>query len=73
MQSNLEKLKNLLEKIRQTPDDVIERAIDRLSQKIIIEKMRYTMTINYIEKSDCNEFQIESEKDKWKEKLPLVA
>lgn len=63
MKNNVELLKRLLEKIKNTPDNIIEKAIDNLSEELII----YNTSIKYINND------IESENREWKENLQLAA
>ena len=63
MRNNVELLKKLLEKIKNTPDNIIEKAIDDLSEELII----YNTSIEYINND------IESENREWKENLQLAA
>ena len=63
MRNNVELLKKLLEKIKNTPDNIIEKAIDDLSEELII----YNTSIEYINND------IESENRECKENLQLAA
>lgn len=63
MKNNVELLKMLLEKIKNTPDSIIEKAIDDLSEELII----YNISIEYINND------IESENKEWNENLQLAA
>ncbi len=66
MKNNPELLKKLLEKIKNTPDDIIESAIESLSEKMKLEDFVYSANI-------ANNFSLESENNKWKENLSTAA
>lgn len=66
MKNNPELLQKLLEKIKNTPDDIIENAIDDLSEKIQLENYIYDTNI-------LNKFNLESENNTWKENLSAAA
>ena len=66
MKNNPELLKKLLEKIKHTPDDIIESAIESLSEKMKLEDFVYSANI-------ANNFSLESENNKWKENLSTAA
>ena len=59
-------LKKLLEKIKNTPDDIIESAIESLSEKMKLEDFEYNANI-------LKNFCLESENNKWKENLSTAA
>lgn len=63
MKNNVELLKKLLEKIKNTPNNIIEKAIDNLSKELII----YKISDKYINNN------IESENNEWKENLQTAA
>lgn len=74
MKNDIKILETLLKKLQQTPDNIIESAIDKLSEKIIIEKYIYNSYIHYKNESLNNNFDIERENKKWRnENLQLVA
>lgn len=52
MKNKIELLEKLVKKITETPDDIIERAIDRLGEKLIMEQFSYSSSIDCIEKED---------------------
>ena len=52
MKNKIELLEKLVKKITETPDDIIERAIDRLGEKLIMEQFSYSSSIDWIEKED---------------------
>lgn len=52
MKNKIELLEKLVKKIAETPDDIIERAIDRLGEKLIMEQFSYSSSIDCIEKED---------------------
>ena len=66
MKNNPELLKKLLEKIKNTPDDIIESALESLSEKMKLEDFVYSASIS-------NNFSFESENNKWKENLSTAA
>ena len=66
MKNNPELLKKLLEKIKNTPNDVIESAIESLCEKMKLEDFVYSANIS-------NNFSLESENNKWKENLSTAA
>lgn len=66
MKNNPELLKKLLEKIKSTPDDIIESAIESLSEKMKLEDFEYNANI-------LKNFSLESENNKWKENLSTAA
>lgn len=66
MKNNPELLQKLLEKIKSTPDNIIESAIDDLSEKIQLESCTYDANI-------FNKFNLESENNTWKENLSTAA
>lgn len=68
MRNNPELLKELLNKIKNTPECIIEKAIDILAEKILIEDTMYN-PILYIN----NDFEIESESKQWMEELVQAA
>ncbi|MFR5508264.1 MAG: hypothetical protein ACLTKT_03500 [Clostridia bacterium] len=72
MKNNIELLKKLIEKIKETPESIIEEAIDSLSEKIVIEDILCNLSIDYVEE-ECKNFNIESENKEWKESLQLAA
>lgn len=71
MKNNIELLKKLVKKIKETPDNIIEEAIDSLSEKLEIEDFLCSLSIEYVE--ECENFNIESESKEWKESLQLAA
>ena len=66
MKNNPELLKKILEKIKNTPDDIIESAIESLSEKMQLESYIYDANV-------LNNFNLESESNKWKENLSIAA
>ena len=72
MKNNIELLKKLIERIKETPESIIEEAIDSLSEKIVIEDILCNLSIDYV-KEECENFNIESENKEWKESLQLAA
>lgn len=72
MKNNIELLKKLVKKIKETPDSIIEEAIDSLSEKLAIEDILCNLSIEYVEE-ECENFKIESESKEWKESLQLAA
>lgn len=68
MKNNPELLKNILDSIKKIPNDIIEKALDDLSEEIIMENTIYN-SIMYLEKI----FDIESENKEWMEELALAA
>ena len=74
MKNNPKLLQKLMEKIENTPNAVIESAIDKLSTKIILEKYIYNLDIKYDNDNYSNNFYIERENKKWKREIEqLVA
>ena len=73
MKNNIELLEKLVKKIKETPDSIIEEAIDSLSEKLIIEDILCDLSIEYIEENS-EKFNIEREGKEWKEEsLQLAA
>lgn len=72
MRNNIKLLKKMLEKIKNTPDDIIEKAIDELSEELDLEEISYNLSTNYAE-NQYNNFYIERESKKCKENLLLAA
>ena len=73
MKNNIELLEKLVKKIKETPDNIIEEAIDSLSEKLIIEDILCDLSIEYIEENS-EKFNIEREGKEWKEEsLQLAA
>lgn len=69
MKNNVELLEKLLEKIKNTPDEIIESAINALEIQIFIES--YIYDNQYF--LEIEELGIESENEEWKENLALAA
>lgn len=69
MKNNIKLLKQLLEKIKNTPNNIIEKSIDKLSKKICIEEFEYNLSMNYEE----NKNNVESENNQWMENLAKAA
>lgn len=70
MKNNPKLLEKLLEKIKNTPDKIIEQAIDRLSEKLFLQEtiqMEYNLSVK-------ENYNMESENEEWKEEnLTLAA
>ena len=72
MKNNIELLEKLVKKIKETPDNIIEEAIDSLSEKLIIEDILCDLSIEYIEENS-EKFNIEREGKEWKEESLQIA
>ena len=72
MKNNIELLEKLVKKIKETPDNIIEEAIDSLSEKLIIEDILCDLSIEYIEENS-EKFNIEREGKEWKEESLQLA
>lgn len=73
MKNNIELLKKLIQKIKETPDSIMEEAIDSLSEKLEIEDFLNNLSIEYVVEEENENFNIESESKEWKESLQLAA
>lgn len=76
MTNNPKILKKLLEKIKNTPDDIFEEAIDSLSETMMAEEYMYKLdiSIKYNDEYYYNNFYLERENEEWKkESLQLTA
>ena len=73
MKRSLELLEKILNKIKSTPDEIIEKAMDRLAEKLKIETFEYYIKNEEISSCEYNKYEIESENEKWMENLQLVA